>query len=101
MTKNIDTAKTQASPKITEKKFEPISSEDLLEKYIAGLSTDIHLKNRVYKNDLQRVIAKVKNLNFSTKKQQLLLLRCCTELLPDEAPVTRMALAEEIWATIG
>lgn len=84
----------------TEKKFEPLSSEELLEKYIAGLSTDIHLKNRVYKNDLQRVIAKVKSFNFSTRKQQLLLLRCCTELLPDEAPLTRMALAEEIWSAI-
>lgn len=100
MTNNTDAAKKQASSKSTEKKFEPISSEDLLEKYIAGLSTDIHLKNRVYKNDLQRVIAKVKTSNFSTKKQQLLLLHCCTELLPDEAPITRMALAEEIWTTI-
>lgn len=100
LTKVTDTAKKPAFPKITEKKFQPISSEDLLEKYISGLSTDIHLKNRVYKNDLQRVIAKVKNLNFSTKKQQLLLLRCCTELLPDEVPVTRMAIAEDIWTTI-
>lgn len=100
MSNYTDVAKKQASPKATERKFEPISSEDLLEKYIAGLSTDIHLKNRVYKNDLQRVIAKVKTLNFSTKKQQLLLLRCCAELLPDEAPATRMALAEEIWTAV-
>lgn len=98
VTNNI--AEKQTFSKTREKKFEPISSEELLEKYIAGLSTDIHLKNRVYKNDLQRVITKVKISNFSTKKQQLLLLHCCTDLMPDEAPITRMALAEEIWTTI-
>ncbi|KAL0850878.1 hypothetical protein ABMA28_006787 [Loxostege sticticalis] len=77
-----------------------LSSNDLLEKLIAGLSTDIHNKNRVYKNDLVRVINKVKELNFSTKKQGLLLIRCCTELMPDETPSTRMALVEQIWNTI-
>lgn len=99
-TKTSNFPRKQQSHKTTEMKFEPMSGEELLEKYIAGLSTDLHLKNRVYKNDLQRVIAKVKSYNFSTKKQQLLLLRCCTELLPDEAPITRMTLAEEIWTAI-
>lgn len=64
---------------------------------IAGLSSDIHQKNRVYKNDLMRVIAKVSDLNFSTKKQALLLISCCTELLPDESPSSRMVLVEEVW----
>ncbi|XP_063616303.1 leucine-rich PPR motif-containing protein, mitochondrial [Cydia splendana] len=76
------------------------SSEELLEKMIAGLSSDIHQKNRVYKNDLVKVIGKVKELNFSSKRQGLLLLQCCTELLPDETPATRIALAEEVWAAI-
>lgn len=77
-----------------------MSSEELLEKLIAGLSTDIHQKNRVYKNDLMRVINRVKEMNFSTKKQGLLLLRCCTELLPDETPSARMALVELVWNTL-
>ncbi|XP_053615995.1 leucine-rich PPR motif-containing protein, mitochondrial-like [Plodia interpunctella] len=72
-------------------------SQDLLEKQIAGLSSDIHQKNRVYKNDLKRVMNKVKEMNFSTTRQSLLLISCCGELLPDEAPSTRMALTEEIW----
>lgn len=75
-------------------------NEELLEKFIAGLSSDIHQKNRVYKNDLLRVIAKVKELNFSSKKQGLLLIRCCTELLPDESPSSRMALIENVWSAI-
>ncbi|XP_052757762.1 leucine-rich PPR motif-containing protein, mitochondrial-like [Galleria mellonella] len=73
------------------------SSEQVLEKFIAGLSSDIHQKNRVYKNDLMRIINKVKELNFSTKRQGLLLIRCCTELLPDEASSSRMALVEIVW----
>lgn len=77
-----------------------LSSPDLLEKLIAGLSGDIHQKNRVYKNDLVRVINKVKEMNFSTKRQGLLLIRCCTELLPDETPSSRMELVELIWNTI-
>ncbi|CAG4977600.1 unnamed protein product [Parnassius apollo] len=76
------------------------SSEELLEKLIAGLSADIHQKRRVYKNDLLRVINKVKELNFSSKKQGLLLLRCCTDLLPDETPSSRMALLEQVWTTL-
>lgn len=76
------------------------SSNSLLEKLIAGLSSDIHQKNRVYKNDLVRVINKVKDLEFSTKRQGLLLIRCCTELLPDETPSARMELVELIWNTI-
>ncbi|XP_028159068.1 leucine-rich PPR motif-containing protein, mitochondrial-like isoform X1 [Ostrinia furnacalis] len=76
------------------------SANDLLEKLIAGLSTDIHNKNRVYKNDLVRVIKKVEEMNFSTKKQGLLLIRCCTEMMPDETPATRMALVEIIWNAI-
>lgn len=80
------------------KKLENIKKpEDLLEKLVAGLSTDIYQKNRVYKNDLTRVLAKVKEINFSTKKQGLLLLRCCTELLPDESPASRMSLALQVW----
>ncbi|CAG4954237.1 unnamed protein product [Colias eurytheme] len=78
-----------------------LNSEDLLEKLIAGLSADIYQKNRVYKNDLMRVIDKVKEFNFSSKKQQLLLIRCCSELLPDETPATRMALVKEVWNTIS
>lgn len=82
------------------KNTDRMSSEELLEKLIAGLSTDIHQKNRVYKNDLMRVINRVKEMNFSTKKQGLLLLRCCTELLPDETPSARMALVELVWNTL-
>ncbi|XP_060804000.1 leucine-rich PPR motif-containing protein, mitochondrial [Amyelois transitella] len=76
---------------------EPKNSQDLLEKLIAGLSSDIHQKNRVYKNDLMRVMNKVKDLRFSSSKQGLLLIRCCGELLPDEAPAARMALVEQLW----
>ncbi|KAG6447060.1 hypothetical protein O3G_MSEX004728 [Manduca sexta] len=78
----------------------PVSSEELLEKFITGLSTDIHQKNRVYKNDLMRVILKIKESNFSTKKQGLLLIRCCAELMPDESSSTKMTLVETIWNTI-
>lgn len=77
-----------------------LSSEELLEKLIANLSTDIYQKNRVYKNDLVKVINKVKELNLSSKKQGLLLLKCCTELLPDESPSSRIALVEQVWNTI-
>ncbi|CAK1602353.1 unnamed protein product [Parnassius mnemosyne] len=77
-----------------------LSSEELLEKLIAGLSADIHQKRRVYKNDLLRVINKVKELNFSSKKQGLLLIRCCTDLLPDETPSSRMALLEQVWMAL-
>ncbi|CAH0727544.1 unnamed protein product, partial [Brenthis ino] len=77
-----------------------LSSEDLLEKLTAYLSTDIYQKNRVYKNDLVKVINKVKELNLSSKKQGLLLLKCCTELLPDESPSSRIALVEQVWNTI-
>ncbi|KAJ0182327.1 hypothetical protein K1T71_001696 [Dendrolimus kikuchii] len=91
---------TKLRPNIRKNAGKTISSEELLEKLIAGLSSDIHQKNRVYKNDLVRVISKIKEMSFSTKKQGLLLLRCCTELLPDEAPSTKMSLVEEIWNTI-
>ncbi|CAH0695462.1 unnamed protein product [Spodoptera exigua] len=77
-----------------------ISSEEVLEKYIAALNTDIFQKNRVYKNDLVRVLTKVKELNFSTKKQGLLLIRCCSDLLPDESASSRMELLEQVWTTI-
>nr|XP_026486597.1 leucine-rich PPR motif-containing protein, mitochondrial-like [Vanessa tameamea] len=77
-----------------------LSSDELLEKLIANLSTDIHQKNRVYKNDLVTVINKIKELNMSSKKQGLLLLKCCSELLPDETPSVRMALVELVWNTI-
>lgn len=77
-----------------------LSNEDLLEKQMTGLSSDLHQKNRVYKNDLMRVIAKVQELNFSTKKQSLFLIRCCTEWLPDETPANRMALVEQIWRSL-
>lgn len=76
------------------------SSEEVLEKYIAALNTDIYQKNRVYKNDFMRVLAKVKEFDFSTKKQGLLLIRCCTELMPDETASSRMALVQEVWQTI-
>lgn len=99
--KSSQNSKSPKSQKnIVENVGKSISSEELLEKLIAGLSSDIHQKNRVYKNDLMRVINKIKEIKFSTKRQGLLLLRCCTELLPDEAPFTRMSLAEEIWNTI-
>ncbi|KAI5645009.1 leucine-rich PPR motif-containing protein, mitochondrial [Phthorimaea operculella] len=78
----------------------PLNVEELLEKHIAGLSTDIYTKHRVYKNDFQRVLAKVKEFNYSTKKQGLLLLRCCTDLMPDEPPASRMAMAEQVWETL-
>ncbi|XP_038207718.1 leucine-rich PPR motif-containing protein, mitochondrial [Zerene cesonia] len=78
-----------------------LTSEDLLEKLISGLSADMYQKHRVYKNDLMRVIDKVKALNFSSKKQQLFLIRCCSELLPDETPATRMALVQDVWNTIS
>lgn len=81
-------------------KHSSISSEELLEKFIAGLSADIHQKNRVYKNDLIRVINKVKELNFTTKKQGLLLIKCCSDLLPDETSSTRMTLLEQVWQTL-
>ncbi|XP_052737382.1 leucine-rich PPR motif-containing protein, mitochondrial [Bicyclus anynana] len=77
-----------------------LSSEDLLEKLMTSLSTDIHQKNRVYKNDLIRVVNKVKELNLSSKKQGLLLIKCCTELLPDETPNARVALVEQVWNTL-
>ncbi|CAG9796380.1 unnamed protein product [Diatraea saccharalis] len=84
----------ETSSDIGKKYFSPT---DLLEKLIAGLSSDIHQKNRVYKNDLLRVVNKIKEMNFSTKKQSLLLIRCCTELLPDESPASRLNLLDEIW----
>ncbi|CAB3256339.1 unnamed protein product [Arctia plantaginis] len=77
-----------------------LSSEEVLEKFMANLNTDIHQKNRVYRNDFMRVLVKVKELNFSTKKQGLLLIRCCGELMPDESPPSRMALVEQVWTTI-
>lgn len=96
------------SPKISQEgaidqrptKKPAVSAETVLEKYVAALNTDIFQKNRVYKNDFMRVLAKVKDLNFSTKKQGLLLIRCCGELLPDESPLCRMQLVEEVWNTI-
>lgn len=77
-----------------------LSSQEVLEKYVAALNTDLYQKNRVYKNDLQRVLAKVKEYNFSTKKQGLLLIRCCGELLPDETALCRMQMVEQVWNTI-
>ncbi|XP_032528915.2 leucine-rich PPR motif-containing protein, mitochondrial-like [Danaus plexippus] len=77
-----------------------ISSVEFLEKLIAGISTDIHQKNRVYKNDFIRVIDKIKETNMSSRKQGLLLIKCCTELMPDEMPSTRMALVQELWNAI-
>ncbi|CAH4031371.1 unnamed protein product [Pieris brassicae] len=77
-----------------------LSPEDLLEKLIANLSSDIYQRHRVYKNDLIRLINKIKEVKFSTKKQELLLISCCSELLPDETPAARMILVEEIWNTI-
>ncbi|XP_045536900.1 leucine-rich PPR motif-containing protein, mitochondrial [Papilio machaon] len=77
-----------------------MASEELLEKLIAGLSSDIHQKRRVYKNDFIRVLNKVKELNFSTKKQGLLLISCCAELLPDETPSCRMDLIEQVWIAL-
>lgn len=95
------------SPKITQSPLNVdkvnttvLSSQDILEKHITGLSTDIYQKNRVYKNDLLRVLAKVKEFNFSKKKQALLLIRCCGDLLPDETPLGRMQLVEEVWNTL-
>lgn len=73
---------------------------EFLEKLIAGISTDIHQKNRVYKNDFIRVIDKIKETNMSSRKQGLLLIKCCTELMPDEMPSTRMALVQELWNAI-
>ncbi|XP_048489346.1 leucine-rich PPR motif-containing protein, mitochondrial [Plutella xylostella] len=78
--------------------FQPkLSNEELLEKHMTSLSTDLHLKNRVYMNDLTRVLNKIKETNFSTKKQGLFLIRCCTHLLPEESAASRMELVEEIW----
>ncbi|CAH0405199.1 unnamed protein product [Chilo suppressalis] len=76
------------------------SQNELLENLVAGLSSDIHQKNRVYKNDLMRVVNKIKEINFSTKKQSILLIQCCTELLPDESPASRMNLLDEILKAI-
>lgn len=78
-----------------------LSSEELLEKLVSSLSTDIYQKNRVYKNDFLRVLNKVEDLNLSSKKQGLLLIKCCTELLPDETPNSRVALVEQVWNTLG
>lgn len=89
-----------AGPVQNESQKSKLSSEELLEKSIAHLSTDIYQKNRVYKNDLIRVINKVKELNLSSKRQGLLLLKCCTELLPDETPGSRMDLVEQVWNII-
>lgn len=77
-----------------------VKAEELLEKMIAGLSSDIYQKNRVYKNDFMRLIAKVEDMNFSTKRQGLLLIRCCGDLLPDESPASRMVLVEQVWKTL-
>lgn len=77
-----------------------LSSEEVLEKYMGSLNTDIYQKNRVYRNDFMRVLAKVQEFNFSTMKQGLLLIRCCGELMPDESPSSRMALVEQVWTTI-
>ncbi|XP_039757887.1 leucine-rich PPR motif-containing protein, mitochondrial-like [Pararge aegeria] len=78
-----------------------LSSDELLEKLMSNLSSDIHQKNRVYKNDFVRVVNKVKELNLSSKKQGLLLIKCCTELLPDETPSSRVALVEQLWNILG
>ena len=91
---------TQDPLKVDRVKSPVLSSQDILEKYITGLSTDIYQKNRVYKNDFLRVLAKVKEFNYSKKKQALLLIRCCGELLPDETPLGRMQLVEEVWNTL-
>ncbi|KAL4716909.1 hypothetical protein ACJJTC_012720 [Scirpophaga incertulas] len=72
-------------------------TNELLEKIIAGISSDIFQKNRVYKNELIKVINKIQELNFSTQRQGLLLIRCCTELLPDETASSRLDLVEQIW----
>ncbi|KAJ8736098.1 hypothetical protein PYW08_006754 [Mythimna loreyi] len=97
----------QYSPKITQEtsrtdkvKTPMLSSQEILEKYITGLSTDIFQKNRVYKNDLVRVLGKVKEFNFTKKKQALLLIRCCGDLLPDESALSRMQLLEQVWNTL-
>lgn len=97
---NAESKDGAAKTALKEPRYKAISQEELLEKFIAGLSSDIYLKHRVYKNDLMRVINKIKELNFSSKRQGLLLLRCCTELLPDEAPAMRMNLVELIWKTL-
>ncbi|XP_022130285.2 leucine-rich PPR motif-containing protein, mitochondrial [Pieris rapae] len=89
-----------ALPKDFTKSTKNLSPEDLLEKLIANLSSDIYQRHRVYKNDLIRVINKIKEVQFSTKKQELLLISCCSELLPDETPAARMILVEDIWNTI-
>ncbi|XP_068626542.1 leucine-rich PPR motif-containing protein, mitochondrial isoform X2 [Battus philenor] len=73
-----------------------LSSEELLEKMFTVLSADIHQKRRVYKNDLIKVINKVKELKFSSNKQGLLLIKCCGDLLVDETPSTRMDLLEQV-----
>ncbi|XP_075976120.1 leucine-rich PPR motif-containing protein, mitochondrial-like [Anticarsia gemmatalis] len=93
----------QVSKKLTDSQSgirSTLSSEEVLEKFITGLSTDIYQKNRVYRNDFTRILAKVKELNFSKKKQGLLLIQCCGELMPDETPAARMMLVEEVWNTI-
>ncbi|KAJ2948053.1 hypothetical protein O0L34_g9850 [Tuta absoluta] len=95
-----DDNKISSAAKPMEGAIAPLNEEELLEKHIAGLSTDIYTKHRVYKNDFQRVLAKVKEYNFSKKKHGLLLLRCCTELMPDEPPASRMALVEQVWETL-
>ncbi|KAJ8735797.1 hypothetical protein PYW07_007417 [Mythimna separata] len=99
--KKRNTPKISQEPtKVENVKGPVLSSYEILEKYITGLSTDIFQKNRVYKNDLVRVLNKVKEFNFTKKKQALLLIRCCGDLLPDESALSRMQLVEQVWNTL-
>lgn len=77
-----------------------LSSDDALENKVVNLC--INFRNgRIYLNDLEEIIGIYENTNNALSDNvDLMLLRCCGELLPDVDLPTRRKLTSQVWSLL-
>uniref|UniRef100_A0A1B6EW94 PROP1-like PPR domain-containing protein n=1 Tax=Cuerna arida TaxID=1464854 RepID=A0A1B6EW94_9HEMI len=71
-----------------------------LDHTIRRLDEDARRIGRISMKEVEEALNEIRHLRKATTSQSLMVIRCCGNLVPEEAPEHRTKLVEEIWNTL-
>ncbi|KAG8319870.1 hypothetical protein J6590_082503 [Homalodisca vitripennis] len=71
-----------------------------LDHTIRRLDEDARRTGRISMKEVEEALNEIRHLKKATTSQSLMVIRCCGNLVPEEAPEHRTKLVDEIWNTL-
>ncbi|ODN04280.1 Leucine-rich PPR motif-containing protein, mitochondrial [Orchesella cincta] len=75
-------------------------NETRVDESLNRLDVEIRRVGRIRRQEVDDIMQDIKEMKKATSSQSLMIIRCCGELIPEESPIKRTELVQQVWQTL-